>query len=578
MMVSRRTVLKAGALFAGLSILPATKTVAATRLQPAEPPPAAPADVIFWGGPIVPVGGPRREAAALAVRGQRIVAVGERHAVARFRGPATEVVDLRGRALLPGFVEPHLHLLPTAIARTFLDVSPFTIATFAAAKEKLSAAVGEASPGAWVVASGYDPSLMSDVAPDSQITVQDLDPIAPNNPVLIFNLSGHIAYVNTQAFEIAGITRETPDPPGGRFLRDANGDLTGVVEEVTALKPFVATLPQTSVDALLELALAVAQDAAAAGCTTLNDNGTGAFSPNGLDDAVLLQQLVSHPNAPVRMSAFPIGLLLHEWPFGPGAGDDMLRFTKIKFWADGSTQGYTAALKQPYLNSTSTGFLNYTPEELRAAVAEAIGLGWPVSIHCNGDAALEQALDVFEAILDPSVRSGQGARHRIEHCTVNEEAQLERMARLGLTPSFTIGHVYYWGRVFRDQILGPERAARIDPGASCVRLGMPFSLHSDAFTTPIEPLRYVQTAVTRRVRDGGDVLGAEQRVSVDEALKAVTLYPAWQLDLDPIVGSLEVGKYADLVILEQDPRMVDPDAISAIKVLETWLGGVRKYL
>jgi predicted amidohydrolase YtcJ len=155
--------------------------------------------------------------------------------------------------------------------------------------------------------------------------------------------------------------------------------------------------------------------------------------------------------------------------------------------------------------------------------------------------------------------------------------QLERIKRLGVSPTFLMNHVYYWGRVFRDEILGPERAAALDPVNSCLKLGLSFSLHSDSFTTPIAPLTYVQTAVTRIMRDGGEVLGPDERIGVAEALKAVTIYPAGQLGIDALTGSLEIGKYADLALLDQDPSVADPNAIGAIRVLETWLGGERRY-
>ena len=217
--------------------------------------------------------------------------------------------------------------------------------------------------------------------------------------------------------------------------------------------------------------------------------------------------------------------------------------------------------------------MNYTADDLLANIRRAHGLGWQVTVHCNGDAAVEQALDAFETVLREAPRADH--RHRIDHCTVADDAQLGRMHALGLTPSFFMDHVYYWGRVLRDEFLGAERAARLDPAGSAVRLGMPFSLHCDAGTTPVGPLSYVQTAVTRRMRDNGEVLGPDQQVSVDEALKAVTSYPAWQLRMDDLVGSLEVGKRADLVLLDADPRAVEPSAIGAIKVVETWLDGQR---
>jgi predicted amidohydrolase YtcJ len=300
----------------------------------------------------------------------------------------------------------------------------------------------------------------------------------------------------------------------------------------------------------------------------------------GVDEAKMYEALAHQPGAPVRLSCFPIGSLLDQWlktsGVGPGQGDERLHWSAMKYWADGSTQGGTAALRQPYLNASAgetASYLNYTNDDLLANVRRAHGLGWQVTVHCNGDAAVDQALDVFETVLREAPRPDH--RHRIDHCTLADDAQLERMQRLGCSPSFLMNHVYYWGRVLRDDLLGPERAERLDPAGSAARLGMPFSLHCDAATTPVGPLSYVQTAVTRRMRDNGEVLGPDQRVSVEEALKAVTSYPAWQLRMDQLVGSLEVGKRADLVLLDHDPRAVDPTTIGSIQVVETWLDGQR---
>ncbi len=536
---------------------------------------AGPAETIFWGGPILPVAGPRPEVEALAVRDGRIVAVGDRGSVESWRGPRTTVVDLDGRTLLPGFIESHLHILTGAISRVQTEVSPFTTQTFDQAMQKVKAAVDAAAPGAWVFAWGYDPSL---IAGPPEVTIKDLDPIAPNNPLFILNLSEHIAYVNSKALAAAGITRDTPDlPGGGRYLRDASGNPNGVIQEAPAIRSIIAAFPPMPTAGLPGIIRGFTDAAAAAGCTTIADAGVGLLG--GVQEAVLFRQLASAPDATVRVRGFPFGPLFDQWQktpgFAPGAGDDRFRLVKIKFVSDGSNQGYTAAQRQPYLGTTSTGFLDYSTDDLQAALQQVIEQGWPVAVHCNGDAALEQVLGIFATLQGRS--PGGHLRHRIEHFTVNTEDQVERACQLGLTPSFTIGHVHYWGKAFRDTILGPERAARLDPTASWARRGRPFSLNCDSITTPLAPLSYIQTAVTRRMRDGGEVLGPEQRVSVDEAIKSVTIYPAWQLDMDDIAGSLEVGKYADLAILDQNPRAVDPDTIGSIKVTETWLAGARTH-
>jgi predicted amidohydrolase YtcJ len=199
--------------------------------------------------------------------------------------------------------------------------------------------------------------------------------------------------------------------------------------------------------------------------------------------------------------------------------------------------------------------------------------GWQFAVHANGDAAIEATLDVYREVLGG--RSGLAHRHRIEHCTLVHPAQLKAMAQMGLSPSFLIGHVYYWGQAFREHILGPERAKQIDPCLSALRAGLRISMHSDFNVTTIAPLRYISNAVTRSLYfDDGNVLNAAERLSVDQAIRAVTLDAAWQCHVDNLVGSLEVGKRADFVILSNDPAAVHPERIQHLQVRETWLDGV----
>jgi len=200
--------------------------------------------------------------------------------------------------------------------------------------------------------------------------------------------------------------------------------------------------------------------------------------------------------------------------------------------------------------------------------------GWQVCVHANGDAAIDTTIDAYEAVLKAKPRLDH--RHRIEHCSILHDDQIARMKALELSPSFLIGHVHYWGRAFRDEILGPERANRLDPCASALKGGLRPTLHSDWSVTEIGPLRMVENAVTRTMRDGGDVLSPAERIPVEAALRMVTADAAWQCRYD-FTGLLSEGKAADLVILDKDPTQVDPLAIRDIPVRETWLDGERRF-
>ena len=232
-------------------------------------------------------------------------------------------------------------------------------------------------------------------------------------------------------------------------------------------------------------------------------------------------------------------------------------------------------MRKPYLNSTNRGALNYTPEEITAVIKEAHGAGWQLGVHANGDGATDVVLDAFAKAT--GTQGGHKLRHRIEHCSILHDDQIARMKKLGISPSFLIGHVHFWGRAFQDRLLGQARANRLDPCKSALAGGLRISLHSDYNVTPIDPLRCIQNAVVRDMNEGGGVLNPAERISPMQAIRAVTVDAAWQCHLDHVCGSLVLGKAADLVVLERDPVTVAPTDIQSIKIHSTWLDGERRF-
>jgi predicted amidohydrolase YtcJ len=216
-------------------------------------------------------------------------------------------------------------------------------------------------------------------------------------------------------------------------------------------------------------------------------------------------------------------------------------------------------------------------DELDAAVEKRLRDGWAVCVHANGDAAIDRVLDAFTKAkakgLDPAAK-----RCRIEHCSILHDEQIEQMKELGLSPSFLIGHVHYWGKAFVEDIFGPEKAAKLDRTGSCEDLGIRWTVHSDDPVTEMNPLRCIENAVTRNMWRSDQLLSPEERVPVHAALRAMTIDAAWQCHSDHEVGSLEVGKYADFVVLEEDPLSIEPEKLSQIRVLETWVGGRQVYM
>jgi len=548
--------------------LPATPATHARR-------PAAEPDKILLGGTIRTMNPAQPVAEAIAISRGRIVAVGSRGEVTALKGTGTEVIDAKGGTILPGFIDPHVHIVMGAVLSSFVDARPMTCETIDSVMQALAAAAARTRPGEWIMARGFDPSLCKG---NANITRHDLDRVVPGHPVFMLNASGHLAYVNSLAIERAGVTEDTPDPgAGGKYVKGPDGRLTGVLAGAASYAPFLRVAPRATPQNLIPAVIGVLDDAARKGCTMLVDAGLGVFA--GTEEFRLLSALGATRRSPVRIGAMMTGTRMDEWlafpEARPGQGDDWFRLLGFKFWADGSNQGNTGYQRERYLNVDSRGILSFPADDLAAGIARAHNAGWQVAVHANGDAAIDLVLECYGRALAANPRKDH--RHRIEHCSIAWDEHFAKMAELGLTPSFLIGHVHYWGRAFRDRIFGPAKASRLDATASALRAGVRFSLHSDYDVTEIGPLRCIENAVTRIMRDGGEVLAPSECISVEQGLRSMTIDAAWQTRMDHAVGSLEPGKYADLVVLDEDPLKVEPTRLSAIAVRETWVEGIRKH-
>ncbi|MDG2334452.1 MAG: amidohydrolase family protein [Myxococcota bacterium] len=482
--------------------------------------------------------------------------------------------DCAGRFVMPGFVEPHMHLAPLALLQPFENVGPFRFETTAQAIDRLAEVARETPEDDWVLGRQFDPSLQE--GPPA-LTRSMLDRASTRHPIFVYNASLHLAYCNTRALEIAGITAETEDPPASEIVRDSNGEPNGVLKAGPAMALVARHNPSLRGKNAAEACLKVFNHANRVGITTLCDQGTGLFQ--GTRELDLYEALRTSQRMTARFRYSLGNTLAERWDqteIAWGQGDEWVRATGWKIVSDGSNQGRTGLQREPFLGSDENGIAYIEPEELEAAVEQRLREGWPLCVHANGDAAIDRALAAFERAdqlgLDPG-----GRRSRIEHCSILHDEHIERMAALGISPSFLIGHVYYWGHAFIHDLFGPEKAAKLDRTASCEKAGIRWTLHSDDPVTEMNPLRCIENAVTRKLWKGDGLLAPEERISVDAALRASTIDAAWQCHSDQEVGSLEPGKYADFVVLDADPRQVEADDLGAIKILETWVNGTQVY-
>ncbi len=541
------------------------------------------ADTIFYGGPIITVNKTNEEVQALAVQNGKIVAVGTKDAVSKeWQASTTKVIDLQGQTLMPGFVEPHVHIMVTSVFEGLgLNLSNFTLPydTLDTLSQKLKAGLKNVPSGGWLFGFGVDPSRTTPFM--AELTADELDKVSKNVPIFIVNQSGHIAYVNHKAMELAGVTDKTPNPAGGGiYVKDAQGKLTGKLIEPPSYLPFMAKMPNPTEAELFGAIQGTLRKIASTGVTTASDMSVGGNF--GVDKEIAIYRAIFAKNAsPIRVRGY---LFSEALPAGysaikPNEGDDQLRFIGIKYISDGSTQGLTAALNEPYSypkGSSWSGALNYKDADIYASMKSYFDQGWQLSSHSNGDKAIDQALNSYSKLLAGNPKP-QDRRLRIEHFTVNHEAQVKKAVKLGVVPSFTIGHVDYWGSAFSNHIIGPARAKRIDPAGDFKRAGGKFTLHSDTPVSNVGPLNYVSEEVTRLWQlPPQKVLGPTQAVTVDDAIRAITIDAAYQIFADNIVGSLEVGKQADLVVLEKNPRKTPPAEIRNIKVKETWIDGKKQ--
>jgi predicted amidohydrolase YtcJ len=504
---------------------------------------------------------PRGE--ALAVKGDRFLAVGTSSDIRNLVGAGTRVIDAGGMTVVPGFIDAHCH--PSGVNELFgVNTNLTKKREIVAALQKKASAT---PPGFWVEGFMYDDTKVD----DGPVTRSDLDFVSRDHPVAVNHRGGHTSVYNSKAFNLAGVTRSTPDPAGGRFERDASGELTGKVaedarqvlnragrrEEFTA-----AERRQRARDGLRH----ISQLMTAAGLTSVHDAGANVAKLQTYEEA--------HKAGDLRHRAYVMtrGLeALNELKgkgVRTGSGNEWVRVGGIKFVADGSASERTMYMSTPYEGRSDRGILTMTQAEIHEAVEQAHRAGFQVGIHANGDVAIDMVLQAYERVLQKWPRADP--RHRIEHCTLVNPDLLKRIKATGSIPTPFWTYVYYHGEKWTEY--GEQRTAWMFAHRSFLDSGIRVPGASDYTPGPFEPMMAIQSMVTRKDY-AGRLWGANQRVTVDEAIRIGTLNGAYASAEETLKGSITAGKLADFVMLDKDPHDVDADSIKDIRVVRTVVGG-----
>jgi predicted amidohydrolase YtcJ len=523
--------------------------------------------VIVANGNILTMNPQQPTASALAAKDGKIVAVGDLAAVKRVVGTDYEYVDVEGKTVVPGFIESHDHMVQYGAVLDFLDITPFACPTLEEALQKLKRQ-GRPDEDGWIYAWAIDQTLYWEKRGP---TIRELDELFPDLPVIIWHMSGHGAYANSKALEIAGVTKDTPNPAGGTFEKDENGELTGYLNGQPAAF-MVAKLPAISRESILNSANYHAQH----GFTTATE--LAIMTSNMLN---LLEEVSQDPAFSVRLFGGMFVTMPGLEEVAPQIENyetDLFKVPFIKTWTDGSTQGGTGYFTEPYykMDADTKQGARGPQDQFNRELTQMLRLGFAPGIHANGDGAMDLALNAIEYARQETGRTD--IRPHLIHCQYVREDQFDRIQKMGnIGMTFFTPHVYFWGDMHRDFLIGPERASKINSMKSAIERNIPYGIHNDPPVNPPNALHSMWVAVNR-LTSSGKVLGPDQRITPEQALLGYTRQAAVTLGIEEAVGTLEPGKYADFVVLSENPLKIDPMKIRDIQVLATVMNGQVTYM
>lgn len=529
---------------------------------------------LFYGGDIITMTAKTDAPEAVLVRDDKIEYVGSLDRAQAIAGAEAEKADLKGKTLMPSFIDSHSHISMYAQFSGFADLSGCT--TFDEIVETLNRYKEEKQIGedGAIVGTGYDHNFLREETHPTRLV---LDQVSETIPVCLFHTSGHMAVANTPLLKLAGLTKETQEPKGGHYGRDEAGGLNGYLEEVPALAPvLMKAFSRIKADPIKQLS-EVQDIYLKYGITTVQDGGTNRegveqflkFAEQGAFKLDVVAYAISGENG--------ISDLLSAHTDAVGRYENHYKIGGAKIILDGSPQGKTAWLSRPYEGEESyCGYPTHSDETVEKVIKKSLDGGYQILAHCNGDEASEQYIRCFKKALASAGNVCADTRPVMIHCQTVRDDQLDEMKKIGMLPSIFVAHTYYWGDIHLKN-LGPDRGNRISPVKSALEYGLKYNFHQDSPVLKPDMMQTIWCAVNRITRKGVKI-GKEQRISVFDALKGVTVHAAYAYHEEDKKGTIEAGKLADLVILDKNPLKTDPMELKDIAVEETIKEGKILYI
>jgi hypothetical protein len=535
------------------------------------------ADLLLLNGKVITVDSEFNIVEAVAVKDRKIIATGTTPEIEGLQGEGTEVIDLKGKTVLPGLIDSHLHVVSTGMLLSQINCRTPPMSSISDILTAVKEAADKAEPGEWILGRGWDQVKLSD---HRNPTRWDLDKVSSENPVWLTRTCGHIGVCNSLALEIGGVSKDTPQPLGGNIEKDEGGEPTGLLEEGPAMNIVRKHIPPTSFEDTVKAIKLASKAFSEAGLTGVVDAGIDSKTMRAY------QRAADDGELNVRVNMMLHGKLgdetaeesverISDFPLSTGYGNDLLRFLGLKLLIDGGIGGRTALLREPYEDQEDNkGILIMPTEDLQKRVDAGNLAGMNIGIHCAGGGAMDVVLNAFEET--NKKKPIKGRRFSIIHAYQPTEENFETCRRLGIVVASQPSFLYYLGDSYHENV-GDDRSKWLKPHRAWIDKGIEVASGTDSPVTPYPPFPSLWASIARKTEVLGTQMGTKQKVTRDEAIRMYTIKGAYYTFEENIKGSIEPGKMADMIVLDRDILTCPEDEIKDTKTLKTILGGKTVY-